>query len=245
MERELALARTELHLDRAQRQAEGDDLAAQRLEDRLHLIEARFGQVLVALGDQADLGRFAGPGGIGRIETRIVELEDMELDFEAGHVVEPGPGELFQRAAIKVASGERHRPAVGEIDVAQHPAGARRPWQHAERGGVGNHEEVAAALHLRHAEAAAGGEDRKHRLVRGVLGQQRGRERAAVAHHGAGLVRHHGLSPQHAVLIGKRQAHDLEPVLLDPFVGVGRRLELRVAPYPVALDEAARRSFLR
>jgi hypothetical protein len=34
-------------------------------------------------------------------------------------------------------------------------------------------------------------------------------------------------------------------VLLDPFIGTGRRLELLVVPQAVALDEAARRSFLR
>ena len=47
------------------------------------------------------------------------------------------------------------------------------------------------------------------------------------------------------MLVGKRQADDLEPLFLDPFIGAGRRLELLVAPQAVALDEAARRSFLR
>ena len=60
-----------------------------------------------------------------------------------------------------------------------------------------------------------------------------------------GLVRHHGLAAQDAVLVGKRQADDLEPVLLDPLVGLGRGLELLVAPQPVALDEAVRGSLLR
>ena len=84
----------------------------------------------------------------------------------------------------------------------------------------------------------------KHGLVRGVLGEQRGGDRAAVAHHVRGLARHHRLAAQDAVLVGKRQPDDLEPVLLDQLLGVGRRLELLVAPQPVALDEAARRSFL-
>jgi hypothetical protein len=34
-------------------------------------------------------------------------------------------------------------------------------------------------------------------------------------------------------------------VILDPFIGTRRRLELLVVPQPVALDEAARGSFLR
>ena len=90
------------------------------------------------------------------MQPRVLELEHMELDLEAGHVVEAGVGELLQRAAIEMAGRERHRLAVGEIDVAQHPAGLRRPGQHAEGGGIGDHQEIAAALHLRHAEAAAG-----------------------------------------------------------------------------------------
>ena len=57
LERELALARTELDLDRAQRQAERHDIAAHGLEDRLDLIEAGLGQILVALREQAHLGR--------------------------------------------------------------------------------------------------------------------------------------------------------------------------------------------
>jgi hypothetical protein len=118
LERELALARAELDLDRAQRQPERDDLAAHDLEDRLHLIEAVLGQVLVALGEQAHVGRLAGPGGIAGIQPRVIQLEDVELDLEPGHIVEPGVGELLQRAAIDMAGRERHRLAVGEIDVA-------------------------------------------------------------------------------------------------------------------------------
>ena len=47
------------------------------------------------------------------------------------------------------------------------------------------------------------------------------------------------------MLIGKRQADDLQPVLLDQFVRLGRGLELLVAPQAVALDEAVRASFVR
>jgi hypothetical protein len=169
----------------------------------------------------------------------------MELDFEPGDVVEASLGKPLQYAAIKMPGRERHRLAVGEIDVAQHPTRPLRPRQHAEGQGIGDHQEVAAALHLRHAEPAAGGENRKHRFVRGVLGKQRGGDGAAVAHRGRGLARHHGFSAQNAVLVGKRQADDLESLFLDPFIGAGRRLELLVAPQAVALDEAARRSFLR
>jgi hypothetical protein len=54
-----------------------------------------------------------------------------------------------------------------------------------------------------------------------------------------------GVNTENAVLVGKREAHDLEPVFLDPLVGLDRGLELLVAPQPVALDEAVRGSLLR
>jgi hypothetical protein len=81
--------------------------------------------------------------------------------------------------------------------------------------------------------------------VRGVLGEQRGGERAAVAHHAGGLAGHDRLAAQDAVLVRERQPHDLETVLLDPLVGVGRRLELLVGPQPVTFHEAVRRSLFR
>src|ERR671937_409610 len=112
MERELALARPELDLDRTKRQAERNHLAPDLLEDGLHLIEAVLGQILVALSDQADLRRLPRPSGIGRIKAGIVDLENMKLDFEPGHVVEAGIGELLQRTAIEMAGRERHRLAV-------------------------------------------------------------------------------------------------------------------------------------
>src|SRR5229473_6944862 len=52
MERELALARAELDFDRAQRQPERADLAAHCFQDRLHLIEASFSEILMALREQ-------------------------------------------------------------------------------------------------------------------------------------------------------------------------------------------------
>jgi len=80
----------------------------------------------------------------------------------------------------------------------------------------------------------------------GVLGQQRGGERAAVAHDGGGVVRHHGLSAQDAMLVGERQADDLEPVLLDPTSGRWRRPRTaRRSQQRVALHEAVPGSLFR
>src|SRR5581483_12013384 len=136
---ELALARAELHLDRAQRQAQRDDAAAQRLEYRLHLIEARLGEILVALRDQAHLGGLRRPCRIGGGEPWIVDAEKMQLDLEPSEEIEAGLAELVQRFRIEPPRRKRHRLAVAEIDVAKEPTGLLRPGQHAEARRIRHH----------------------------------------------------------------------------------------------------------
>ena len=132
LESELALARPELDLDRAQRQPERDDVAPNAFQDRLDLIEACFREILIAGRQHRDFRRFARPGGIGGIEPRVDQLEDMEFDLEPGHVIKAGMGEPVQHLLVQMAGRERHRPAVLEIEIAQHPAGLRRPRQDAK-----------------------------------------------------------------------------------------------------------------
>ena len=67
----------------------------------------------------------------------------------------------------------------------------------------------------------------------------------AVAHRARGVGRHQRLAAQDAVLIGKRQPHHFEPVLLDQPLGPRRGLELLVVPQPVALDEGSGGALLR
>ncbi len=81
---ELALARPELDLDRAQRQAQRQHVAAEDIDHRLHLVEALLGQILVAVESRLTAGRLTGLAGILRREFRVFELEDVELDLEAG-----------------------------------------------------------------------------------------------------------------------------------------------------------------
>ncbi len=72
-EGELDLARPELDLERAQRQAEVHDVGAQDLEDRIHLVVTLLGQVLVALVQQRRpraARRLAGLAGIADAELR-------------------------------------------------------------------------------------------------------------------------------------------------------------------------------
>jgi hypothetical protein len=98
-EGEFALARAELDFHRAQRHAERGDAAADRLERRIDLIETALGKILVALVEQAHLGRARRPGGVLRRQPRILQLEQMEFDFQAGEVIEAGGLEPRKRVA--------------------------------------------------------------------------------------------------------------------------------------------------
>ena len=135
---------------------------------------------------------------------------------------------------------ERHRAAVAEIEVAQQPARGRRPRQHAKRRRVRHHQHVGGAFHLLHAEAAAGGEHRKHRAVRGVLGEHRGGDGAAALQRGERLARDQRLAAQDAVLVRKRQPDHFELLFLDDAAQAARRLLLLVRPQPVTLDKTQR-----
>ena len=89
-EGELDLARPELDLERAQRQAETDDVGAQDLQDRIELVVTQLGQVLVALVEQRDFGRLARLARLAAspsAELRLLQLEQMELDLEAGEEI--------------------------------------------------------------------------------------------------------------------------------------------------------------
>src|SRR6478736_6444970 len=66
LERELALARPEFDFDRAQRQAERQDVAPDYLQHRLHLVVALLGEILIAVRQQAHRRRLARLAGILR-----------------------------------------------------------------------------------------------------------------------------------------------------------------------------------
>ena len=109
-EGEFALARAQFDFERAQRHAERLDAAADRLQRRVDLIEARLGQILVALIEQAHLGRLRRPGGVLRREPRVFQLEEMKFDFEPGEKSKPSRREPRQRVAQESA-GSRTAPA--------------------------------------------------------------------------------------------------------------------------------------
>ena len=200
---EFALARAELDLDRAQGQAERQHVAADDFQRRLHLVVALLGQILIAVRQQADRGRPPGLAGIFRRHVGVFELEEVEFDFQPRDEIVTALSQLIEHLAIEMPRGERHRAAVAEIEVAQQPACGGRPWQHAERRRISHHQHIGGALHLLHAKTAAGGEHRKHRLVRGVLGQHRGGDGAAALQRGNRLAGHQRLAAQDAVLVGE------------------------------------------
>ncbi len=169
----------------------------------------------------------------------------MEFDLEPGEKIVAFARKPRERVAQNLPRRERHRLAVSKINVAKEPAGVRCPRQNLERVRVGDHDEIAAALHLLHGEATAGSEDRIDRPVRGVLGQERGRHGHAAVQHRRPVGGDHRLAAQHAVLVGEREPHQFKLAFLDRLLdrlGVAR---LFVGPQTVALDEgcggAARR----
>src|SRR6202035_5292698 len=89
-------------------------------------------------------------------------------------------------------------------------------------------------------KAAAGGEHRKYRLVRAVLGEHRGGDAAAAFQRGQRLGHHQRLAAQDAVLIGEREADDFELLFLDDAPQPRRRLMLLVGPETVTPDKTQR-----
>ena len=113
-EGEFALARPKLDFERAQRHAERCDAAPDRLQRRVDLIEARFGQILIALIEQLHLRRPRRPGRVFRRKPRVFQLEEMKFDLEPGKEIETLLGKAPQRVAQDLPRRERHRLAVGE-----------------------------------------------------------------------------------------------------------------------------------
>ena len=240
-EDEFALARPVFDFDRAQRQPERHHVAADQFERRLHEIVALLGQILIAMREQRNFRRLARLAGVLGGGAAILELEQMKLDFDSRLEVEAALRKLAEHRAHEAAGGERDRPAIGEIKIAQDPARARRPWQNLESGRIGNEQEVGRALHLRHPESAAGGEDRKDGSVRGVLGEKGGRRHAAVFERAQAIGRDQSLAAQNPVLVGKRESDRLEAALFDQFANPGCGVFLLLRPQSMSRNETQER----
>ena len=236
LEGRLDLARAELDLERAQLQAERRDLAAQHRKDRVELVEPDLGEILVAVAEQPDFRRGGGLPGRPGFEPGVEQLEYVELDLDAGQVVEPLRPEPGRGGAADIAGRAGDRPPVRPADVAEHPAGPRRPGQDAEGLRVGDHQEIRGAGEVGVGET--GGEDRRHRAVRAVLDQQSRSDRHAVGERRIDRPGHDRLAAQNAVLVGEGEAHQLDAVLGDAAEHLRPGLALLLPPQPVAVDEA-------
>src|SRR4029077_20999530 len=103
------LARSVLHLVGAQRQAELRELVAQELDHRVDEVVAMLGEKLVARREERDFGRRARLACVLRQQAFVDDLEDVELDLEAGDEFMARRRELLQRGAEQAARAERRR----------------------------------------------------------------------------------------------------------------------------------------
>src|SRR2546428_13793556 len=82
--RELELTRTELGLEGAQRESQFRKAFLKDLNDGVDEIVALLGEVLVAGGEELHFRRRPRLPGVGRLQVRVDDLEDVKLHFEAG-----------------------------------------------------------------------------------------------------------------------------------------------------------------
>ena len=220
-EGDLALARPEFDLQRPQRQAEALQTLADVLVDGIDGVVEFLAQILVAFGGQRHVGR---PAGLRRIlwpQPRIDEAEQVKFQLRTGHQAIASRGQAGEVCAGEIAGGQRHRPAIGKAQIAEDPAGMRRPRQDAERGRIGHEHQVARTRHLRQPDAAAGLKGGEDRAVRRILQQQGGRAADAALEPAHRLRRDQRLAAEDAVLIDEGEADDLDAVTLDPPNDVG------------------------
>ena len=80
--------------------------------------------------------------GMAKLDNRLVAVERAVIEDARLDGREPGCDRVvrlaqpIQRLAQLAPGAERHRASVGEAQVAEEPAGVRRPRQHAERRGI-------------------------------------------------------------------------------------------------------------
>jgi len=217
-ERHFTLARAPFGLQAANRQSQRFQIFEQRFEDRLHLVDLLFGQVLKPVGEQIRLRRIGRLAGLLGTKTDVFELHHVKLDLEAHHRPEALAAQVFERSPIDVTGRDRHGRAVGEIQVGQDPARSRNPWQHAEGLRVGNHQEVAGAAGRAQRQAALASENREGGQVGSVEGEQRADDGVAALERGEKVSGGQHFAARDSVLVGKHDPHRGYPVALDSVV---------------------------
>src|SRR2546421_4235761 len=132
-EAELDLAGTPLVLHRAGRQPDRGQAVADRLQRVGHAVQPYLREELVALLKDAYVWWWRGEAGVLRHDPLGAKPDDVILDLNPGEEVVARIAEFPQHAAHQAAPVQRHRLAVGEIDVAEQPARMVGPPQ--EPGG--------------------------------------------------------------------------------------------------------------
>ena len=207
-EGELDLAWPELHLERAERQVQRLERAAQGLHHRVERVVTQFCEVLIAGVEQR------GQSGAA-VSAHRAARDDVAFDLYARGEAQPPLLQLGHLSGQQRARGEGHGAPVREEQVAQQPAGMRRPGQHAEGRGIGQHDHVRRPPQRRVRKGAAAVEHRERGFAREVLHQQRGRGVGAVGQQPGRLRRHQRLAAEHAMRVGEGQPHHLQPITGD------------------------------
>ena len=239
--RALDLARPPLVLDGSQRQSESFKMLSQCGEHRLHQIHVRLGMI-----GEAGLGRCGfqrSPGQAGGPDALVAELifgdaQEIPLDLQPDHGADALLAEPLEHAPQQVARREVKRHAAVEVFVAQHPADAGRPGQHAKRSGIGNDGQVGRTGHFGKPHPTSERERGKGAGVRGVEGGGRDVDVVAGGKGGEKRRHRHRLGARGPVRIGPGQAHELDIVLFDAALELIGLAPLLVRPQSVPFDEA-------
>ena len=250
LEHRLDLARPELDLERGERQPQALGGALDDAQRLVAAIGPAFGEQVVAGMDHGHRRRLARPGGALRVQRRgiaqrIGEAIDVELDLEAAGQAEAFPGEAIQRLTQDEAGVDRHRRRVVEPGLGAHPAGAGRPRQDDEAGGIGQQHQVVG-------EAEAGqarGRARLEHAVRGAVGGVLEKDGADQADAVGERPRHRrggeGLAAQDAVAVAPADAHEVDALAAEPPQHRLRRRGTRRIGRAACFGEAHRRSGLK
>ncbi len=185
----------------------------------------------------------AGRADILRPEPVVGDAQQIPFDLGADDARMAARGERLQSLAQKLARREMKRRAVVEIFVAQDPADARRPGQHAECRRVRHEGEIGRARHFGEPHAAAAGERGKYAGAGGI--ERRGGDADIVAAPQRRQKRRHGqrLGARIAVSVPPRQSDEMQALAFDPADDFGRKPRLLLTPQAVLFDECRWFSF--
>ena len=174
-----------------------------------------FGQQHVARVDEAQLGWLAGPGGERRVQPRVVNAVDVELDFESALEVVAGTVQTLDGQRQHLTRVDHQRRAIRQHQLALHPAGAARPGQRSITRGVGHQQEIVGESKALQLGRAARLEDSVGRAV-GAVFEHQGADHADTLRECVGhRVRHQRLATKDAVHIAPGHAHTLDAFVIQ------------------------------